>query len=297
MMMRKMFTCAAIGVAAAMAIPFAAMAGENEIIEANGIRFEIPAEYEDLLTVEKDELEQNELVRVSETASVEAALASGQKHDGAGWLFSIGRITEDELKRYRTGSMDGMDVFAEDDDLYYVFLHPTDVRFVRESYDDIDEDMKQWGELNEWADSVKASVIAENPGLEPKTFSNTELDMYFCRVAYDGAKCEIRSLEFETLDASGPDDDMIDDFVDDAIFEYTEEKAPDGEYYVLYLEDEEVRLDFFKADENLIRVVKPIGDGEELETMYRVKFDDPDKTAVGIVKEWAQRLMSGEEDD
>ena len=52
MMMRKMFTCAAIGVAAAMAIPFAAMAGENEIIEANGIRFEIPAEYEDLLSVE-----------------------------------------------------------------------------------------------------------------------------------------------------------------------------------------------------------------------------------------------------
>lgn len=47
--------------------------------------------------------------------------------------------------------MDGMEVFAKDDDICYLYTHPTDVRFVRENYDDVEKDQQEWTKINEWA--------------------------------------------------------------------------------------------------------------------------------------------------
>ena len=105
------------------------------------------------MTVETPEKnEYGELFSVSETASIKAAEATGQYTAGAGWLFSISRVTEEQLHQMLCYLMFGSEVFGRDEDgMYYLFEHPTDVRIVRESYDNMDADMAIWSELNQWA--------------------------------------------------------------------------------------------------------------------------------------------------
>ena len=61
--------------------------------------------------------------------------------------------------------------FAEGaDGSHYVYYHPTDVRFVRENYDNIEEQMKDWTMLNEWAwGEVRDTFVADNAGLTAET--------------------------------------------------------------------------------------------------------------------------------
>ena len=76
--MRKMMITTAMAVAVAAALSFGAMASEDTKVEAGGLVFDIPAEFKDLVTVETEGLEPGELIRVSETASIEAAEAMGE---------------------------------------------------------------------------------------------------------------------------------------------------------------------------------------------------------------------------
>ena len=138
--------------AALTAIGAAAVSADGALkVNTRGIAFEIPEELSGLVTVDENDPDQNTIVSVYETASVEAAKAQGREDSGAGWIFSITAIPEARMRELRCGGMDGMSVFAEDDDLYYVYETPTDVRFVREQYEDIEEDQKQFTALNEWA--------------------------------------------------------------------------------------------------------------------------------------------------
>ena len=180
--MRKMMITAAMAAAVATVLSFGAMASEDTKVEAGGLVLDIPAEFKDLVTVETEGLEPGELIRVSETASIEAAEAMGGNTDGAGWLFSISEISEDALGKLRCEDMSGSQVFAEDEDVYYMFNHPTDVRLERESAEEMDEAMDQWSTLNEWAHAdVRNEILANNPRLEKETCSNTDLDMYLAR--------------------------------------------------------------------------------------------------------------------
>ena len=122
----------------------AAVAYENE-----GMKLLIPLEYDELLVTEVPENSPGgTLFTVSEKASVEAA--GGE--DGAGRLFSIVRISKEKMQEMRCDDMSGNEIFARDtDDNYYVYQHPTDVRFFRESYENVETDMQIWSELNEWA--------------------------------------------------------------------------------------------------------------------------------------------------
>ena len=61
-------------------------------VDVKGVRFEIPDEISELVTVRTDGLEEGELVSVYETASLEAAQALGEDNDGAGWIFTISTI-------------------------------------------------------------------------------------------------------------------------------------------------------------------------------------------------------------
>ena len=120
----------------------AAVAYENE-----GMKLLIPLEYDELLVTEVPENSPDgTLFTVSEKASVEAA--GGE--DGAGRLFSIVRISKEKMQEMRCDDMSGNEIFARDaDENYYVYRHPTDVRFFRESYENVETDMQIWSELTD----------------------------------------------------------------------------------------------------------------------------------------------------
>ncbi|MBR1900855.1 MAG: hypothetical protein IJ820_07305 [Lachnospiraceae bacterium] len=303
--MKKMMITAALAVAATMALSFGAMASEDTKVEAGGLVFEIPAQYKDLVTVETEGLEAGELIRVSETASMDAAKAMGEEENGAGWLFSISGIQENELGKLRCSDMSGREVFAEDEDVYYMFNHPTDVRLLRETNEEMDEAMDQWTALNEWANGeVRDAVLADNPRLEKEICSNTELDMYLARARYDGLKYKIRSLEIGEMDPTVfGEDDFLDEMTEDVSFEevtdLSDAEQPDGEYIVMAFDDENVRFDFFLGEglENYIREVKTTDDGEEVETLYRAIFEDPEESATGIMREAIASMAHTDDDE
>ena len=302
-MMKKVWMAMAAAAAMTVFISAGAMAEENRRIEANGIAFEIPAELKDLVTVETEGLGDGVLVNVYETASVEAAKALGEEIEGAGWLFGISRVSEERVKKLRCGGMDGMEVFAEGDDFFLIYDHPTDVRFVREQYENIEEDQEQWTKLNEWAfENVREEILANDPGLEPEIFTNTTLDMFLAQAAYEpGTNFDIKSLEYGELDPMAfGEEDFIEELADNFVYEDVYDmEAPDGEYIVLNFEDEGVRFDFFLAEEgqNMIREVRKIGD-EEMDCLYMANLkesDDFSRTTTGIMKAWCEAIVNGDD--
>ena len=302
-MMRKMLMTAALAAAMTAAVSFGALAAEEKI-EAGGIVFEIPEEFRDLVTVQTENLQPDELIRVSETASIEAAKVTGSNDALPGWLFSISRISEEELGKLRCDDMSGSEVFAEDDDVYYMFNHPTDVRLIRESDEEMDAAMDQWTDLNDWAwEDVRMAILSANLQLDLETYSNTELDMYLCRAMYGGKKYEIRSLDAGTFDPTiFGEDDYLEDLTEDVWYseveEISDEERPDGEYIVMAFDEDNVRFDFFLGEgmENYIREVKTMDDGEEVETLYKASFKDPEESATGIMKEWIANMTHTDDD-
>ena len=305
-MMRKMMT----GMMFAAAVAVLGASGVfADGVDVQGVRFEIPDEIMELVTVKTDGLEKDELVSVYETASVEAAEAMGSGNQGAGWIFSISTVPEARLKELRCGAMDGTEVFAEDDDTFWLYNHPTDVRLVRESNEEMDEGMDQWSKINEWAgQEVRQEILANNPELEEEIYTNTNLDIHLAQAAYEpGTKYELRSVEYgpDALDpATLDEDDYIEELAEDFTYEMLPDaEAPDGEYYVLAFDQdgEETRYDFFKDPEGtcLIRETMMIGD-EEHETFYQANpkdMDDADETTTGIMAKWCNAIANGEEDD
>ena len=309
-MLKKMMAGTVLAAAVAALGASAAMAGAGEKVDRQGISFEIPEEIRNLVTVE-DGADEDTIVAVYETASVDAAKALGREDEGAGFIFSISTLPEARVKELRCGDMSGMEVFAEDDDVFYVFNHPTDVRFVRENYDydGIEEDESAWAKINEWADQeVRQEILANNPELDEDFYTNTYLDMLLARAAYEeGTEYELRSVEFgaDPLDPATLDDnDYIEDLAEDFTYEeLSDAKAPDGEYYVLAFKEgeDEVMYHFFKDPDsmNLIREVRTVGD-EEMETFYQANpkdADDMDRTTTEIVGKWCAAIANGEEDD
>ena len=294
-MKKKMIAGAMVAAAVALGSMTAFAAG-IEKVDIDGITFEIPEEIRDLVTVQTQLGSEDEIVMVSETASRDAALAMEDEDvEYAGWLFTITKMREEDVEKLRCGGMEGMNVFAEDDDIYYVFNHPTDVRFVREQYEDIDADMEQWNLVNEWAGTVCDEILGNNPELDAVSFSNTDLDMHLAKIAFgEDVKVVFKSLEFGELDPSTlKEDDYIDDLTDDVTFEYAQdqEAIPDGEYIVMEFPEENVRFDFFKAEENTVREVITLDDGEEITQLFKATFEeDADKTATGIMQAWCEAI-------
>ena len=147
------------------------------------------------------------------------------------------------------------------------------------------------------------AILSANPQLELDTCSNTELDMYLCRARYDGMKYEIRSLDAGTFDPTiFGEDDYLEDLTEDVWYaeveEISDEERPDGEYIVMAFDEDNVRFDFFLGEgmENYIREVKTMDDGEEVETLYKASFKDPEESATGIMKEWIANMTHTDDD-
>ena len=296
-----MMMAAAAFAAMAVMMTAGAFAAENERVEANGIAFEIPAEFSGLLTVKTDDPDM--LVNVFETASVEAAEALGNPEDeGAGWLFGISRVPEAEVDALRCDPMDGMEVFAEDDDFCLIYNHPTDVRLVRETQEEFEEGLELYGRMNQWAEeNVPAEILANNAELDPQVFTNTDVDMFLAKAAYDaGTNFEVRSLLFADQDMPLVDaKDHLEELADTFVFSETDEEAPDGEYFVLAFPDENIRFDFFTAPgfEEYVREVYEV-EGEEFERMFIASAkdaDDVNETPFGVMQDWVNDILEGDD--
>ena len=121
--------------------------------ENEGMLLMVPGYYDELIytKVFKDDQE-GRLFSCTEAKSVADAWLQKEREDGPGWLFTIQRVSQDKLHELLCSEMSCMEVFAKDaGGRYYVFCHPTDVRFIRQDEAAMQRDGKRWHELCEWA--------------------------------------------------------------------------------------------------------------------------------------------------
>lgn len=269
-------------------------AAEPITYENDGMKMTVPAEFADKVIVETIESKEDGILfTVSEKASVEAGKAQGDDFDGYGWLFAIGTIDDETRRQSLCNDMSGQIIFAEDEaGNYYVYYHPTDVRYNRETPEQMEADQDDWTAVCEWADTMRDAFIQENSGLTAKSYDNSDVAMALARTAYEeGLKYTISTTEFGPLEPNGVDaEPYFERLVCGAKYEYTDEEAPDGEYVVLMFEDDGVRYDFFYADgyQNYVRRV--YGDAEDDYTLYKATLADETATANGIMDEWYHAL-------
>ena len=284
------FALAACGAKAEEKNDSEALAAEDTILKNESLQLTIPAEYADLVIT--DDPENGMIFSVSEKASVEAANALGESGEGAGWLFGISRVSEDEMYEMLCYDMSGREIIAADDSgNHYIFCHPTDVRMVRESNEKMFEDRDQWTALTEWAWSVRESFVAANPGLRTEHRGNTSLEMDLYRILFQpGTNYTVSTLEYGPLDPKDTDvTEYVQALTDGVTYEYADgAEAPDGEYAVLTFPDYGDRFDFFFAEggENYVRQVW--GDGYE--ALYKATFDNPDVKASEVVYHWYRAI-------
>ena len=268
---------------------------EPVVYENEGMKMTVNSEFVNKVIVNIPESkEDGVLFTVSEKASVEAAKAQGYgEEDGMGWLFAIGRDSEEVVKRMLCDDMSGQVVFAQDaDGKYYIFYHPTDVRYNRETPEQMEADQDEWTAVCEWADSMRDAFIAENEGLTAVTYDNSTPAIFIARAALaEDANYTISTTEFGPMAPNGVDGvPYFEKLVKNAKFEYEDrEEGPDGEYVVLSFPEENIRFDFFTADKNLVRQVVTDGD-EEYNYYFRATLAD-DQQATDVMQEWYNALV------
>ena len=246
--------------------------------ENGGLSMAIQPKYNDLITVETPANDTNGILfSVSETASREAG-----SFEGAGWLFDVARISEEKLHELLCYDMSGVEVFAKDEDgSCYVYYHPTDVRYERATAEEMERDAAQWSMLCEWAEGMK-DKLAEQNGLERVYYGNSDIDICLARAAYmDGVNYTLSTTEYGPVAGGGVNGAPYAEFVMRGFFTMTEDEAPDGEYVVLSLPDEDVRIDFFTAPGAYARVV---AGGQE--TMYQAAWWDDDVSYADAMRGW-----------
>ncbi len=270
-------------------------AGAPRIYNNLGYRLQIPAECDHLLLTTVCPLNSaGKLFTVSEKASM-AASGTDREKEGMGWLFSIARISEAKMHNLVCMDMSGAELFARDDKgNYFIYYHPTDVRFHRKTPELMKQDASIWSRLTQWADvSVRKTFLKTNPGLTPMHVANDEIGLYMARITYNPASIRYRISTTEY----GPMEDILfdpDPYAEKLLYDVTYEtvpntEAPDGEYVVLDLPDEKIRLDFFLMDgaENIIR--KTDLDGNV--TLYRAIFRDNMTLAGTVMHQWYEAMV------
>lgn len=265
-----------------------------ETVSNDGLVLTIPDEYADLLLIETPENDENGyLFTVSEKASIEVAKKLGYTWDGAGFLFTIGRVSEEKMHQMRCDDIPGRIFFAKDDSgAHYVYYHPTDVRMIREDYSD-PEQFKGWSVLTEWASTVRDTFVSENESLTAEICSNTALDAYLARVMYrDDVNYTVSTLEYGPQQPNGiKAAEYLAPLATDVFYETIYDgEAPDGEYAVLDFPEDDIRFDFFFMDgkENYIRQVWFNG---EHELIYKAEFKDGSVRASEVMNDFYHGIV------
>ena len=252
--------------------------------ENGGLRMEIPPKYNELITVEVPENDENGvLFSVSETASLEAG-----GYEGAGWLFSVCRVSEEKFHELLCFDRSGVDIFAKDGEgNHYLFCHPTDVRYVRATTEEMQRDAEIWTMLSEWADSMKEKLSAAN-GLEWESFDDSYPAMLVARAAWDkDARCYLATTEFMDVDAKSVDGTRFAEYVlSSGFWEIGREELPDedyltGENLVLGYPDDNVYLHFHPVDGGYV-----VLEYDENETIYQCWWNDDDVSVYEAMHGW-----------
>ncbi len=251
--------------------------------ENGGMKLEIQPKYNDLITVlTPQDAADGTLFSVSETASMEA-----DSYEGSGWLFNIVVADEERVHELLCNDMSGVEVFAKDaDGNYYLYTHPTDVRYARATPEEMERDQAQWTMLCDWAEQMRDKFVEQND-LEYAGFGNSELDMYVARAAWqDGVNYTVSTTEFGPVAGGGVDATRFAEFVLHGYFGDTDAtEAPDGEYVVLEFPDEDVRIDFFFAPDAYARVTSG---GQE--TLYQAAMWDDNVSYAEAMQSWYYAL-------
>ena len=256
-----------------------------------GYTLTIPAKYDDLLFTTTPE-EEGVLFMCSEIASIEAAENQGMELDGVGLLFSIQTTDEATLNEMLCSDMSGIEPFATDGNgTYFLYVHPTDVRLVRDNYDDPDA-TAMWTELNEWAATIPDTFLKDNAQLTAAKYGNTELDVYLARIAFEkDTNYVLSTTEFLELEPKDVDPaPYLEKLRNNVTYEPVDEEAPDGEYVVLNFPDDHVRFDFFYSEEKVNYVRQVWGENDEWEQIYKANFEDSSINAAEVMQEWYDAL-------
>lgn len=269
----------------------------GHLIENDGMKLLVPLEYEPMLTIKTPENDPDGvLFSVYETASIEADRAQGSTVEGAGWLFDIARVNGEAARAMLCEDMSGAEIFARDaGGSYYVRLHPTDVRFVRENYENADAELAVWSMLNEWAAGVDEVFIAENESLSAETHGNSFPEILLYRIAYRAdTSYTVCVPGSEPLSPEDTDPlPFVEKLTAGVAVDYADDAAaPDGEYAVIAFPGEGCRLDFFRAEGegNTIRLVWTDGSQQ----LYRAVYADGTTSASAVVQEWYDALAAAQ---
>ena len=137
---------------------------KNILYDCGGLVVAIPAEYQDLLVIRQNDIAYgaSTLLSVYEKASVEDAESAGlEDADQMGWLFSVVRCGPDQYREAMAADIPGLDLFAKDQDWYYGWATPTDVRIYRRG-DITEKDSAAWEKVQQVSDLVKADFRTRN---------------------------------------------------------------------------------------------------------------------------------------
>lgn len=309
---RKLFLSAAIAAALTCSLGIAAPTGQTgasvafaaakadmsqqAVYEHQGMKLEVPTAYDKLLITETASKDEGILFAVYEKASVEATKKDYPEGSGLGWLFSIGCVSQDKLQEILCGDMSGAELFAKDDKgRCYIFYHPTDVRYMRESPEAMKRDQEQWSTLNAWAWSeARKSFLQNNPGLQEITADNSEVGIYLANILYKNMDY---SLTTAGKTASPAKDFSAAPYVEKLLYNVSYQMvdkkiAPKGRFISLNLPSENIRLDFFvgKGRQNLVREVRP-GIGE---CYYEALFADKKLQVSKIIPQWQKAIAAAQ---
>ena len=143
-----------------------------------GMEAAIEGKYLDALTIfDGESAGAGCIVRVYEKRSYDEAMQDFGA--GAGFLFSIERLSQAELEHHICNSIDGLAVFARDDEFYYARGFATDVQLYRSNGK---MESAVWTELQSLGEEVTADFITRND-LVPYTLDS----FYEQETTYDGA--------------------------------------------------------------------------------------------------------------
>ena len=245
--------------------------------EVDSVKFDIKPKVNSLVTVEiAEKNDRGLLFTVYETASKEATGL-----EGAGELFGIGKVTADKLHEMLCSDMSGADVFGKDEDgNYYIFYHPTDVRFDRAEGDDWTSGWAQWSMLQEWADNVPDLIELKND-LQHVSYTNSEVDIMLARAAWDDETTyTLTGNEYGTVETDSFDATAYIDFLLTHMFYLTDdEEMPESDFISLNFPEESVRLDFFEEPGGYVRYVT-----EDYELLYAAAWEDEELSTISVIE-------------
>lgn len=267
----------------------------SRIYEPMGWRVSVPYGFDNRLVTEMPMGADGTFFVVSEKASIEAARKKGETVEGVGWIFSLGMVSEAKLHEILCGEMAGAVLFAKDyNGNYFIYYHPTDVRYVRSDAWRMEKDQEKWSEINAWAWSdVRDSFISLNSGLVKLTADNSDVGVCLAKIMYEpGTEYTISQNGKKTASAKSfsavPYGEKL---LYGASYEMLRKKTfPKDGYVSLELPKEGLRLDFYTdgAGKTFVREVRQ---GSK-DLVYEAVYEDGNLRAADVLSAW-QKAMQG----